>query len=87
MESASGIKFRKGGKGGKGWIAIPALGVLAFLVQACGQDCFEIRRMGDFEYSQGNYANAIRHYERALETDSACAGVKEKLAEARARNR
>ncbi len=53
----------------------------------CGQDCFEAKRLGDFEFSQGNYPNAIRHYERALQADSACAGVKERLEDARARNR
>lgn len=58
----------------------------AFLL-GCGQDCLELKRMGDFEYSQGNYANAIRKYEQALKADPACAGVTEKLGEAKARNR
>ncbi len=39
--------------------------------------------MGDFEVSQGNYVNAIRHYERALKQDADCGVVKDKLAEAR----
>lgn len=62
------------------------LPVLAVLAAGCGQDCFEHKRMGDFEFTQGNYTNAIRHYERAMAADSACAGVKEKLEEARRRN-
>lgn len=65
-----------------------ALGVLSVIVAGCGgQDCFESKRMGDFEYSQGNYVNALKHYERALAKDPACAGVKEKLEEAKARNK
>jgi hypothetical protein len=39
--------------------------------------------MGDFELSQGNYANAIRHYERARKPDANCGVVKEKLQEAK----
>lgn len=69
----------------------PALAVLfaglALLGAGCGQDCLELKRMGDFEFSQGNYPNAIRKYEQALAADSACAGVGAKLAEARERNR
>ena len=79
MKTASGSMVVVSVKGG--------IAGLALLVLACGPDCFEIKRLGDFEYSQGNYANAIRHYERALAADSACAGVKEKRAEARSRNR
>jgi hypothetical protein len=71
-------------KSGKGILfLLPALGMFA---AGCGQDCFEHKRLGDFEFSQGNYANAIRHYERALAADSACAGVREKLEDARRRN-
>jgi hypothetical protein len=65
---------------------LTVLPALAMVAAGCGQDCFEHKRMGDFEFSQGNYANAIRHYERALAADSACAGVKEKLEDARRRN-
>ncbi|HLP40419.1 MAG TPA: hypothetical protein VK465_02830 [Fibrobacteria bacterium] len=64
-----------------------ALGLAIAALMGCGQDCLELKRMGDFEYSQGNYANAIRHYERALAADSACAGVGEKLQEARQRHK
>ena len=59
--------------------------LMAALLAGCGQDCFEAKRMGDFEYSPGNYANAIKHYLKSLEADPACAGVKEKLEEARSR--
>lgn len=60
---------------------------LALLAIGCGQDCLELKRMGDFEFSQGNYPNAIRKYEQALAADSACAGVSAKLVEARERNK
>jgi hypothetical protein len=63
-----------------------ALGA-AFGLAACGQDCFEAKRMGDFEYSQGNYSGAIGHYKRALKENPDCAGVKEKMAEAEGRSR
>jgi hypothetical protein len=72
---------RKQGK--RGTLLIIAAGSL----WGCGQDCLESRRMGDFEFSQGNYANAVKHYKRALEADTACAGVKAKLTDAEARNR
>lgn len=72
--------------GNFGMAAAAALAVLA-LGTGCGEDCLELKRLGDFEYSQGNYPNAIRHYERALAADTACSGVKEKLEEARSRNR
>lgn len=64
---------------------IAGLGLAAALLGGCGQDCFESKRMGDFEYGQGNYRNAIRHYLKSLEADPACAGVKQKLEEAKAR--
>lgn len=70
---------------GKVMHAAAAASMAAALLTGCGQDCFESKRMGDFEYSQGNYANAIKHYLKAQEADSACAGVKEKLEEARSR--
>lgn len=66
-----------------GWMGAAA----ALLLAGCGQDCLELKRMGDFEYSQGNYPNAIRKYEQALKADPACAGVTDKLAEAKARNK
>ena len=56
---------------------------MGLLVLACRQDCSEAARMGDFELLQGNYANAIRHYERALKIDSNCGVVKDKLEEAK----
>lgn len=70
-------------KAGLGLGILFAAGVLI----GCGQDCFESKRMGDFEFSQGNYVNAVKHYKKALAADTACAGVKEKLADAEARNR
>ncbi len=66
-------------------IKIQVLTLLALLVFGCSQNCMEPVRMGDFEMSQGNYPNAIRHYERALAIDPECARVDEKLQDARAR--
>ena len=49
----------------------------------CREDCSEAARMGDFEVSQGNYANAVRQYEKALRADAKCGVVADKLAEAK----
>ncbi|MEO7776936.1 MAG: hypothetical protein ABIY63_05355 [Fibrobacteria bacterium] len=63
--------------------------VLAFLawavggMLACREDCSQAARLGDFEFSQGNYPNAIRHYEKALRIDAKCGVVADKLAEAK----
>ncbi|MDB5047684.1 MAG: hypothetical protein JWO30_755 [Fibrobacteres bacterium] len=61
--------------------AILAVGLL--LLAGCKEDCSQAARMGDFEFSQGNYANAIRQYEKALRADAKCGVVGEKLAEAK----
>jgi hypothetical protein len=50
---------------------------------ACQEDCSQAARMGDFEFSQGNYENAIKHYEKALKVNAKCGVVGEKLAEAK----
>jgi hypothetical protein len=51
----------------------------------CGKDCREAVRLGDFEFSQGNYANAAKRYEQALRDDPKCYNVEAKLKEARER--
>jgi hypothetical protein len=64
--------------------SLAALGFWAALtLGACKQDCSEEARLGDFEYSQGNYANAIKHYEKALRANAKCGVVGDKLAEAK----
>jgi hypothetical protein len=50
---------------------------------ACKEDCSQAARMGDFEFSQGNYANAVKQYEKALRADAKCGTAGEKLAEAK----
>jgi hypothetical protein len=62
-----------------GWVCLG----LSFVVSACREDCAESARMGDFEFSQGNYVNAIRHYEHAISVEANCGVVKDKLAEAK----
>ncbi len=54
---------------------------LGFLLLGCRQDCSEEARQGDFELSQGNFTNAVKHYERALKVDSHCGVVRQKLEE------
>jgi cytochrome c-type biogenesis protein CcmH/NrfG len=56
---------------------------LAAFPAACKRDCGETARLGDFEFSQGNYANAVKRYEQALREDPKCYNVEGKLAEAR----
>ncbi len=63
----------------------------AFLVSisalaGCKKDCRETVRLGDFEYSQGNYANAAKRYAQALREDPACYNVEAKLKDARERS-
>ncbi|GEM_PF-2099582 len=57
--------------------------VLSLSLAACKEDCSEAARMGDFEFSQGNYVNAVKQYEKALRADAKCGVVGEKLAEAK----
>jgi tetratricopeptide (TPR) repeat protein len=59
--------------------------VLGLALAGCGQDCREPVRLGDFEYSQGNYANAVKRYEQALRIDPKCYKVEDKLNDARQR--
>jgi hypothetical protein len=72
-----------------GWIqkASGTVAACAFLLAGCGKNCGDEARLGDFEYSQNNYPNALRHYEKALKTDPQCGEgrVKEKLEETRKR--
>jgi hypothetical protein len=51
-------------------------GMAPFFVACGGKDCRESVRLGDFEYSQNNYARAEKLYKQAWATDSvACADV------------
>jgi tetratricopeptide (TPR) repeat protein len=57
-----------------------ALVPLCAVLWACGSNCRESVRMGEFEFSQGNYARAEKLYEEALKADpAACADAREKL--------
>ena len=57
------------------------------LCWACESDCLKTVQMGDFEFSQGNYKNALKQYERAWKADSACSQAKIKIEETRERMR
>ncbi|HKP96806.1 MAG TPA: hypothetical protein VJ385_13695 [Fibrobacteria bacterium] len=72
---------KAGGRAAAGTAA--AMLSAALLLAGCKEDCSRAARMGDFEFSQGNYANAIKHYEKALRADAKCGVVGEKLAEAK----
>ncbi len=54
-----------------------------WLLTACGGNCAESVRLGDFERSQGNMENALRHYEQALAQDPKCTGVDARIQETR----
>ena len=56
---------------------------VSLCLSACKEDCSAAARMGDFEASQGNWVNAVKHYEKALKADAKCGVVGEKLAEAK----
>ncbi len=54
------------------------LAILA--LTACGTNCHESERLGDFEFSQRNYTRAAKLYAKAWAADSlACPEVQEKL--------
>lgn len=56
----------------------------AGLLTACGQNCRETVRMGDFEFSQGNYPRAEKLFAEAWAADSAaCPDAADKLENAR----
>ena len=46
---------------------ILSLAALSLLLAACGRDCREDVRLGDFEFSQGNYERAEKLYRQAWE--------------------
>ena len=52
-------------------------------VMGCKEDCAAPAKLGDFEFSQGNFTNAVKQYEKALKADPKCYNVEGKLAEAR----
>jgi predicted TPR repeat methyltransferase len=51
----------------------------------CKEDCSAAARLGDFEFSQGNFVNAVKQYEKALKADANCGIVGQKLADAKRR--
>jgi hypothetical protein len=54
--------------------------VSALFLTGCKKDCRESVRLGDFEYSQKNYARAEKLFLEAWAIDStACADVAERL--------
>jgi lipopolysaccharide biosynthesis regulator YciM len=59
--------------------------VWGLAMAGCKKDCREAVRLGDFEFSQGNYANAAKRYEQALRQDPGCYNADAKLKEARER--
>lgn len=60
-----------------------ALAAVLAGVMGCKEDCAAQAKLGDFEFSQGNYSNAVKQYEKALKADPKCYNVEGKLAEAR----
>ena len=61
-------------------LIITAFGLLLVGLVGCKRDCREAVRLGDFEYSQNNYARAEKLYKEAWMTDSvSCADVAERL--------
>ena len=78
---------RTGNSKGSGIRIFPGLLAVAggVVVAGCGKDCREAVRLGDFEYSQGNYANAAERYVQALRDDPKCYQVEAKLRDARDR--
>jgi predicted TPR repeat methyltransferase len=70
---------------GKTMTAALLAGALA--LAGCGQNCADAARMGDFEASQNNFANAAKNYEKALKINPSCGegSVKTKLEDARKR--
>ena len=68
----------------KGMVLVLA-GAAALTLALAGRkaDCGKSVKLGDFEFSQGNYANAVKRYEQALRDDPNCYNVEGKLVEAR----
>ncbi|MEO6094553.1 MAG: hypothetical protein ABIW76_02365 [Fibrobacteria bacterium] len=54
-------------------------------LSGCKEDCSAAAKLGDFEFSQGNFVNAVRQYEKALKADANCGIVGQKLADAKRR--
>lgn len=63
--------------------ALALASLICLSLSACKEDCSVAARMGDFEASQGNWVNAVKHYEKALRADAKCGVVGEKLVEAK----
>ena len=65
-------------------LAVLLIAGSSLLLAACGRDCREDIRLGDFEFSQGNYARAEKLYRQAWEADSvSCADVRDRLGNTR----
>jgi hypothetical protein len=58
--------------------------LISLILLGCGTNCRETVRLGDFEFSQGNYARAEKLFAEAWAADSAaCPDAREKLEKAR----
>ena len=64
-------------------VRLTILAALAVGTMGCKEDCTPPAKLGDFEFSQGNYTNAVKQYEKALRADPKCYNVEGKLEEAR----
>jgi hypothetical protein len=66
---------------------LPAVALLAagLALAGCKEDCSAAAKLGDFEFSQGNFVNAVKQYEKALKADANCGVVGRKLADAKRR--
>jgi hypothetical protein len=66
---------------------LPAVALLAagLALAGCKEDCSAAAKLGDFEFSQGNFVNAVKQYEKALKADANCGIVGQKLADAKRR--
>ena len=63
-------------------LALVTLSTFLFLA-ACGQNCRETERLGDFELSQGNRARAAALYEKAAADPRGCPDAAAKAEHAR----
>lgn len=65
------------------WVA--ALWMAGLALAGCKEDCSAAAKLGDFEFSQGNFVNAVKQYEKALRADANCGTVGRKLEDAKRR--
>ncbi len=61
-------------------LTLKIMGILSLVgLLGCETDCIKTVQTGDFEFSQGNYKNALRQYEQAWKEDSACSQAQSKI--------